>query len=668
MYKRNAQNSAVLGPNTLNLVKLTGNLDKFSKFIDRNPAPRPFYSPFLTDKTLVFESRFESGNLEMAVKVSDNEYNLVLQHDTNTAGNTQWFFFRVGNTTKDLKVKFNMVNLGKGDSLFNYGMKVMIFSETEEKKSNQGWIRGGEDILYHQNSMLKPGTGKSFYTVTFSYTFLHSKDIVYFAYSCPYTYTDLMKYLLSLENDQKLNCLFSRKLLCYTIGGNRCDYLTITSSEIPEYMKGRKGVIISARVHPGESVGSWMMHGAIEFLLGDSKEAAFIRDNFVVKVIPMLNPDGVINGNYRCNLAGNDLNRKWKTPSKVLQPTIYHAKRLIKSFAKERNLELICDLHGHSRRMNIFMYGCNLPDNPGKTREYPLLLSKLSPNFDYHSCSFHMQRSKESTLRISMFKEVEIPYVYTMESSFCGSNGMHFSINDLKKMGADLCIALLINSNINEIPFSLPLKKADIQAELQTNPELLIDNPEDTSGSESEPSEDNLDEEVLKSLLPKPAKKKKKKVKGDKKNALGSRSKRESLPARTERLMKSLDKGKPKKMETRICNDCGEPDVQGHFCVKKQFKNYSPSPSLYKKRERSLPTSFSSLSIYINVKGKKVRDQATQTLYIKKPIENNKDSQSISLMNMLEKTPSPGKYRLEKFIDTKKLKELMVVKQSPLLM
>lgn len=30
----------------------------------------------------------------------------------------------------------------------------------------------------------------------------------------------------------------------------------------------------------------------------------------------MLNPDGVINGNYRCSLAGCDLNRRWKSLAK----------------------------------------------------------------------------------------------------------------------------------------------------------------------------------------------------------------------------------------------------------------------------------------------------------------------------------------------------------------
>ena len=47
----------------------------------------------------------------------------------------------------------------------------------------------------------------------------------------------------------------------------------------------------------------------MEFLTGPSEEAAKLRDKFVFKCIPMLNPDGVIVGNYRCSLAGLDLNR-----------------------------------------------------------------------------------------------------------------------------------------------------------------------------------------------------------------------------------------------------------------------------------------------------------------------------------------------------------------------
>ena len=68
-------------------------------------------------------------------------------------------------------------------------------------------------------------------------------------------------------------------------------------------------MVISSRVHPGETGASFMIKGIIDYLVGPSLGARILRDNFVFKIIPMLNPDGVINGNTRCNLAGVDLNR-----------------------------------------------------------------------------------------------------------------------------------------------------------------------------------------------------------------------------------------------------------------------------------------------------------------------------------------------------------------------
>lgn len=74
------------------------------------------------------------------------------------------------------------------------------------------------------------------------------------------------------------------------------------------------------------------------------------RTRFVFKVIPMLNPDGVVNGNYRTSLAGCDLNRKWSNPDPTRHPTIYHTKELIRRLKHFRTVGLVLDLHGHSRR------------------------------------------------------------------------------------------------------------------------------------------------------------------------------------------------------------------------------------------------------------------------------------------------------------------------------
>jgi len=257
----------------------------------------------------------------------------------------------------------------------------------------------------------------------------------------------------------------------------------------------------------------------------------------------MLNPDGVINGNYRCSLAGCDLNRRWKFPSKQLQPTVYHTKRLVKKVHAERTCILFCDLHGHSRKPNVFMYGCDIKGAPEETRFFPLLLSKLSPLFDLKASRFGVQKSREATARVALFKELKTcALVYTMESTFSGldmgpHSGLHISTKLLESMGVDLCRALLIQCNLG-VPKELldiaraPLAKArgitsktfsaeppsdcesvvsqqaleikqSLIAELKANKELLLaGNGDSSSGSESEPSEDNLDASELVKNLP----------------------------------------------------------------------------------------------------------------------------------------------------------------------
>jgi hypothetical protein len=38
--------------------------------------------------------------------------------------------------------------------------------------------------------------------------------------------------------------------------------------------------------------------GTIDFLVSKKPAAQQLRENFIIKIVPMLNPDGVINGKY----------------------------------------------------------------------------------------------------------------------------------------------------------------------------------------------------------------------------------------------------------------------------------------------------------------------------------------------------------------------------------
>ena len=400
------------GISSLSLKVKLDNLGQLPRFEAKSvlPLPKP---------DLLFDSKFECGNLGLALKKSDNEYDLFMQNDINTKGHTQWFYFKVQNTQSST-YKFNILNFSKNDSLFNHGMKVLIFSEKHQQKTKAQWFRGGFDISYYSNHIQRTAKGATYYTLSFQYQFLYESDVVYFAYSYPYTYSKLLQDLDLLEINH--GEILTRRTLCLSISEKRCELITITAPGSLEDIKKRKGVVLSGRVHPGETVGSWMIKGVLDFLTSKSKEAKSLRERYIFKIFPMLNPDGVYYGNYRCGLAGCDLNRNWKTPSKILHPTIYSAKKLIKTFCKERQVDLICDFHGHSKKKNIFMYGCNIPESPEVTRCIPFIISKSSPYFYYPYCSFRMQKAKESTMRISLFKETKIPTIYTLEASFFGGD------------------------------------------------------------------------------------------------------------------------------------------------------------------------------------------------------------------------------------------------------
>ncbi|ESO95340.1 hypothetical protein LOTGIDRAFT_117158, partial [Lottia gigantea] len=405
------------------------------------------------DTTLVFESRFESGNLAKAIKVGEYDYELYLRYDLFTSKHTQWYYFRVKNTRPNIKYRFTIVNFMKPDSLYNYGMKPLMYSEKSAQQKKIGWIRAGTDIKYYRNNLKYETTkgDKSFYSLTWTTQFTHGNDDVYFSHCYPYTYTDLQDYLLELSNDPIKSRICKQRVLCRTIAGNLVYLLTITSpSQHPDDLKHKKAVVLTSRVHPGESNSSWMMKGFLDYLTGNSADAKLLRDTFIFKIVPMLNPDGVIVGNYRCSLAGRDLNRNYKTMLKDAYPSVWHTRSMIRKLLQEREIVVYCDLHGHSRRQNVFIYGCENKHNEKRLREriFPCMLSKNAPHsFSYNSCKFKVQKSKEGTGRIVVWN-MGVLNSFTMEATFCGSSlgkkkGSHFSVADFEALGYYFCDTLL---------------------------------------------------------------------------------------------------------------------------------------------------------------------------------------------------------------------------------
>ncbi|XP_077884006.1 cytosolic carboxypeptidase 3 [Ictidomys tridecemlineatus] len=402
------------------------------------------------DNTLMFEARFESGNLQKVVKVAEYEYQLTVRPDLFTNKHTQWYYFQVSNTQAETVYRFTIVNFTKPASLYNRGMRPLFYSEKEAKAHNVGWQRIGDQIRYYKNNLGQEG--RHFFSLTWTFQFPHNKDTCYFAHCYPYTYTNLQEYLSGINNDPVRSKFCKTRVLCHTLARNMVYVLTITTPLKNSDSRKRKAVILTARVHPGETNSSWIMKGFLDYILGDSSDAQLLRDTFIFKVVPMLNPDGVIVGNYRCSLAGRDLNRNYTSLLKDSFPSVWYTRNMIHRLMEKREVILYCDLHGHSRKENIFMYGCDGSDRTKalylQQRIFPFMLSKNCPDkFSFPACKFNIQKSKEGTGRVVMWK-MGIRNSFTMEATFCGSTlgnkrGTHFNTKDLESMGYHFCDSLL---------------------------------------------------------------------------------------------------------------------------------------------------------------------------------------------------------------------------------
>eukprot|EP00798_Chlamydomonas_sp_ICE-L_P014283 gene14283-20260_t len=240
-------------------------------------------------------------------------------------------------------------------------MDSKVSSTDASKKAGAGGA-GGAKTAGSIKEVYGPGpsdVGPGLYCSTFTLQF-EASGTYYIASCYPYTYTDLQHHLDSLsERVNKAMAdtaaeaqqppalpFFVRSTLCHSLSGNHSELLTITDFSVPlDVLRQRECIMLTAR-------------GILDFLTSDHPTAQTLRSSFIFKIMPMLNPDGVINGSYRCSLAGCDMNRSWDKPVKWTHCTVYHTKKVLQQLAAAGKLALYVDIHGHSNKEDTFFYGC----------------------------------------------------------------------------------------------------------------------------------------------------------------------------------------------------------------------------------------------------------------------------------------------------------------------
>uniref|UniRef100_A0A1B6I206 Cytosolic carboxypeptidase-like protein 5 n=1 Tax=Homalodisca liturata TaxID=320908 RepID=A0A1B6I206_9HEMI len=314
-----------------------------------------------------FISNFDSGNLARVEEVPinssessgndagtpDYEFNIWTLPDCAGTefenGNRTWFYFGMKGGAPFALVKLNMVNLNRQTKMYSQGMAPVF----RISPGRNNWERIRDKPTFNNEDNV--------FTMSFKYRTLENlRAVTYFAFTFPYSYSELQanlnlidsKFLTSnIKPQPKLDDIYyHRETVCYSLEGRRVDLLTISSyhnittnreprlshlfpesdSLRPFQFTNKKVIFLSARVHPGETPSSFVLNGVLTMLLNrDDANAQALRRCYVFKLIPMLNPDGIVRGHYRTDTRGVNLNRVYNNPSPLLHPSIYAARSLI---------------------------------------------------------------------------------------------------------------------------------------------------------------------------------------------------------------------------------------------------------------------------------------------------------------------------------------------------
>ncbi|KAL0021131.1 hypothetical protein WJX77_002577 [Trebouxia sp. C0004] len=361
---------------------------------------------------LTFSSDFEGGNIGFA-RAADSglEYDINVRQDTYGPKHRLWFHFQMRGGTQGQRVVLNFVNFSKARALYRCGMTPLVRSESQPQ-----WARLPPcNCFYYKSPRHRTSN-----VLSVLFTIDRPKEVYEFAYTYPYSYTKLQRWLLSWE---RLHLPYlQRHLLCRSPQMKRIDALVI-EEVLTDVGQVRPMVFVTARVHPGETPASFVANGLVDWLLGSSTLAVQLRRHVTIVVVPMLNPDGVFLGNYRTDAGGLDMNRLWGCASQDLEPALYHVLQLLHRYDADPaySLDVFLDIHGHSASRCGFLFSNPPSDSSSsaldRVNRLPQLLEGNMPGYSLAATRYDEDARKIGCARRVVGSAFKNTLSYTLEIS-----------------------------------------------------------------------------------------------------------------------------------------------------------------------------------------------------------------------------------------------------------
>ena len=300
-------------------------------------------------------NEFESARMNDFYQVNDSTFEVLIKPENAPINNSPWYAFEIWSET----ARRIHLRIAYQDARHRYTPKLTNGFETEII----------EPVLFDTTT----GTAEFVFEVTPSRQKITGQSLLSARFS------DLTRYLASL----------SQPFITVDTAGfshNANPILEITADET-EPDKPAGVLIILSRQHPPEIPGYLTFRVFLEALLDTTELASTFREHFVIKAFPIVNPDGVINGHWRHNTGGIDLNRDWEFFN---QPETRAIRDALLPLAGNPMRKVYYGIDFHSTNENIF-YPINegvvtFPDN--FTQRWVEVIKLDNPDIRFRSEEF----------------------------------------------------------------------------------------------------------------------------------------------------------------------------------------------------------------------------------------------------------------------------------------
>jgi len=179
-----------------------------------------------------------------------------------------------------------------------------------------------------------------------TFTLRAESDSLWLALVPPYPHARLVRLLGEIGASPHARV----EIVGRSVLGRELQIVTVTDFAQPDTQK--KTVWLQARDHAWETPTSFIMEGALKFIVSDDPAARTLRQKNIFVFTPMVDPDGCALGRVRFNAHGWDLNRHWddvdlRDPVWLQRlPEVWYFKKAIRDYVGTgRRISLMVNLH-----------------------------------------------------------------------------------------------------------------------------------------------------------------------------------------------------------------------------------------------------------------------------------------------------------------------------------